>query len=326
MKRKRLSNRVLVRATILLLTVILVPFAVSRMMSPWRCVTIYSSGPTEIRADRSIPTAMRVASFNIAHGRGTATSNWNGGDHDVRISRLDQIAALLRKLDADIVILNEVDFDASWSSHTNQARYLANKAGYSHWVEQRNLDFRVLSWTWRFGNAVLSKYPVTDAQLVDLPSFSILETLLAGKKRAVVCDVNAHGLPLQVVAAHLSHRSESLRVQSAEIITSLTRKSTRPTLVAGDMNSTPFGFPNSATDENGRNAIEKLDECGCLRREPSLPGTDDSQFTYHATDPRSVIDWILIPVNWDYAEYQVDPAVLSDHRLVYADILLLDSQ
>ncbi|WP_442505877.1 endonuclease/exonuclease/phosphatase family protein [Novipirellula sp. SH528] len=267
---------------------------------------------------------MRVACFNIAHGRGTATSNWDGGDYHVRISRLDEIAALLRKLDADIVILNEVDFDASWSFRTNQARYLANKSGYSHWVEQRNLDFRVLSWTWRFGNAVLSKYPITDAQLVDLPGFSSFETLLAGKKRSVVCDINLDGLPLRVVAAHLSHRSESLRVQSAEIITSLTGQSTRPILVAGDMNSAPLGFPSSVVDESGGNAIEKFDKCGYFRREPSCRGTDDRQFTYHSNNPRSVIDWILIPVNWDYAQHQVDPTVLSDHRLVYTDIDLSD--
>ena len=95
-----------------------------------------------------------------------ATSNWQGGTLKERETRLTQIADLLRDLDADIVVLNEVDFDSSWSSSTNQARYLAKQAGYPYWAEQRNLDFRILIWKWRFGNAVLSKYPIIEAGVV----------------------------------------------------------------------------------------------------------------------------------------------------------------
>ncbi|MEZ6111516.1 MAG: endonuclease/exonuclease/phosphatase family protein [Pirellulaceae bacterium] len=324
--RLRFSKRVLVRSTIVLLAVFLVPFVASRIMSPWRRVSIHSSSQQDARADGRLPTTVRVACFNIAHGRGTAISNWDGGDYQDRISRLDQIAALLREVDADIVVLNEVDFDASWSYHTNQARFLANKSGYSHWVEQRNLDFRFMFWTWRFGNAVLSRYEITDAQLVDLPSFSALETLLAGKKRSVLCDINVDGLPIRIVAAHLSHRSESLRVLSADIITSIVRESTTPTILAGDMNSTPVDFPGATTDENGNNAIETFDESGYFLREPSRLGVGKDDFTYHSNDPRSVIDWILVPAKWDYAEHNVSRTVLSDHRLVYADVVPTDLQ
>ncbi len=41
---------------------------------------------------------LRVACYNIAHGRGVAVSNWDGGDRAERIARLDQIAELLRRL------------------------------------------------------------------------------------------------------------------------------------------------------------------------------------------------------------------------------------
>lgn len=266
------------------------------------------------------PGSLRVATFNIAHGRGVAASNWQAGTDQERIARLDEIASLLRRIDADIVVLNEVDFDCSWSSHTNQARYLARKAGYRYRAEQRNLDFRVLFWTWRFGNAVLSKYPITDAQIVDLPGYSRLETLLAGKKRALSCEVAAEGGVVRVVGAHLSHRSESLRVKSSGVIVELVKKAKSPTVVAGDLNSTPPDFPEALTDENGQNAIATLDSCGYFRREPNRPGNEDRNLTFHAAEPTLAIDWILIPANWEYRSYTVDPAVLSDHRLVFADL------
>ena len=76
-----------------------------------------------------------------------------GGKPSERSDRLREIADFLIEVDADVVVLNEVDFDASWSGHLNQAEFLASRAKYPYRVEQRNLDFRVLGWTWRFGNA-----------------------------------------------------------------------------------------------------------------------------------------------------------------------------
>ena len=58
---------------------------------------------------------------------------------------MDQIAALLRTINADVVVLNEVDFDSTWTHSVDEARYLAEKAGYPFLAEQRNIDYRVLT-------------------------------------------------------------------------------------------------------------------------------------------------------------------------------------
>lgn len=258
--------------------------------------------------------------FNIAHGRGVADSNWDGHEPTERISRLEEIADLLRTIDADIVVLNEVDFDSSWSHSVNQARFLAEKAGYPHWAEQRNLDFRVLVWTWRFGNAVLSKYPITNARIADMPSYSAWEALLAGKKRGVICDIRVRDDSFRVMGVHLSHRSESVRVRSAAVLVDIATNSELPTFVAGDLNSTPTGFPYSVSDPNGNNAIQTLDESGRFSRFPRIPEVSSDYLTFHSVEPRSIIDWILIPSDWVFSRYTVDAAQLSDHRPVYADM------
>ncbi len=308
------------RAAILLLAFVLVPYVFSRLASPWRCLSIHTT-PGVVSSKSAPPgTQLRIACYNIAHGRGVAVSNWDGGSREERIRRLDQIAELVRTIDADVLVLNEVDFDSSWSYSVNQAQYIAAKAGYPYWAEQRNLDFRILIWKWRFGNAVLSKYPISDARVVDLPGYSTWETVLAGKKRGLICDIEVGDQVLRVVGAHLSHRSESLRVNSAAALVDIATGSRRPTIVAGDLNSTPPGFPESASDSRGNNAIATLDSSGCLQRKPIVTPPTNHDLTYHSVEPSRVIDWILIPPQWRFVQYGVELSHLSDHRPVYADV------
>lgn len=317
--RTKLFRRICLVA-IILLAVVLVPYAFSRIASSWRRISAHSNA--DLPAKISERGVLRVACYNIAHGRGLATSNWRGGRAEERKTRLSQIADLLRDIDADIVVLNEVDFDSSWSSSTNQARFLAKQAGYPYWAEQRNVDFRVLTWKWRFGNAVLSRYPIVQASVVDLPGFSNFETFFGGKKRALSCTVELKGDRVRVVAVHLCHRSEAIRARSAEVITEIASSDTVASIVAGDFNSTPTGFPNSESATALGNAMGILDASALFQRRPEQPSGSPAELTYHSTQPASTIDWILVPRNWHIIEYRVEPSVLSDHRPVVAELSL----
>ena len=307
-------------AVITILAILVVPYVFSRVASPRRCISIHAAAVST--AHNSETGKVRIGCYNIAHGRGLASSNWEGGTSDERQTRLDEIAGLLRTFDADIIVLNEVDFDSSWSLSINQAAHLAENAGYPFWVEQRNLDFRVLVWKWRFGNAILSKHPIVEAGVVDLPGFSSIETILAGKKRSVYCTINVNGKRIRVVGAHLSHRSEALRVRSVDVITQILSSDTVPTVVAGDLNSTPSGFPNSQADAVAGNALDLLDASSLFQRRPEQAPDNSTKLTYHSTQPKSVIDWVLAPKYWQFIDYRVELSALSDHRPVVADLLL----
>ena len=313
-------NRRWLRVVLVALAVLICPYVFSRLASPWRRVSLHASADGEVE---KLPiTQLRVACYNIAHGRGIAVSNWEGGNRDERMTRLDRIADLLRRIDADVVVLNEVDFDCTWSYSVNQARHLAEESGYPYWAEERNLDFRFLAWKWRFGNAVLSRYPITNAEVVDLPGYSAWETVLAGKKRSILCDLRVGDRTVRVIGAHLSHRSESLRVRSAVALVNCATTSTLPTIVAGDLNSTPPGFPESAIDPHGDNAIEIFDHSPRFQRSPMHPPVAAGDLTFHSAEPGSVIDWVLIPPHWRFLQYGVESSQLSDHRPVYADVAL----
>lgn len=311
----------MIRSVLIAIGLLLVPYALSRLLSPWRTVTRHEI-PVPNPAPPATSNVLRIASYNIAHGRGNgaASENWTGESRVQRLNRLRDIAAVIRSMDADAVVLNEVDFDSSWSHGLNQARELATMSGYQHWVEQRNLDFRVLFWKWRFGNAILSKYPITNADVIDLPGYAKLETVLAGKKRGVACDIQWNDQLIRVASVHLSHRSEHLRVKSAERLSAMATNTSIPFFVVGDLNSTPPGFPGSMTNAENRNAIAVLDESGQFRRVPaSVP--DKKGMTFHSLNPQRVIDWILIPQDWEFQSYEVTLSDLSDHRPLLVTVL-----
>ena len=226
--------------------ILFVPYLVSRALAPQRQISVreisgvHAAVPTSEK-DEAAKT-IRVAAYNIAHGRGLSDeTNWT--EKSDLTNRLDQIASVLRDLDADVVILNEVDFDSSWSHHIDQAQYLAERACFRFVAQQRNLDFRVLGWTWRFGNAILSKFPIDRARLIKLPAFAQWESMLAGQKDAMACDVVVNGQSVRVVAAHLSPRNEAIRVSSCRAIMADAEQTDLPVIVLGDFNSTPSGFP-----------------------------------------------------------------------------------
>ena len=323
-KRKRRWRRFF---TILFcfLLVVFVPYMWSRVASSWREITIHQTSRSSAAVEsqdkvESQDRNLRILSYNIAHGRGLANSNWGGGNAEQRERRLDELAELLKTLEADIVVLNEVDFETSWSYGVNQAQCLAEKAGYEYRVEQRNIDFRFLFWTCRFGNAVLSKYPIRDAKVIDLPAYAEWEDLLVGKKKAVFCQVETTHQTVGVIGAHLSHRSETLRAQSAEYIVKLLDDAQQPVFLAGDLNSTPSGFPESKQGSNNKNAIEVFDASGKLQRTPMEAPLEDEQLTFHADAPQNIIDWVLIPNGWSYTDYHVELSTLSDHRPVLVEV------
>lgn len=287
------------------------------MVSSYQVSTSVRDTPSEATAP------LRVVCYNIAHGRGLAQDNWSGGTPDERIQRLTEITELLKSLDADVVVLNEVDFDASWSNRVNQAEFLAEASGYRYVAEQRNLDFRMFWRTWKFGNAVLSRHPITYSEVIDFPGYSNAETLLAGKKRGLACTVDVDGRAVRILAVHLSHRSEALRSRSADLLIAPTDL---PTILAGDLNSTPTGFPRSKTSVDHGNAIDKIDASGVFTRRPTDPPTDPAEFTFHAEEPINVIDWIMITKDLAFADYRVIDSVLSDHRPIVADLVFTPEQ
>ena len=319
---RRISNRY-IRCLLGLagLTVMfcLVWFFANRALSPFGAIKIRSvetSGSGAV----SFNGRLRVVTFNIAHGRGLARSNWQLGGKEAQLNRLNQIAALLRDERADIVVLNEVDFDAIWSSSVNQARYIAEKAGFPFLAEQRNFDMAIPFISLRWGNAILSKHPIKNPRGVNFAAYANWERILAGHKKGLLCEIQlSEGSITRLLGLHLDSRSESTRLLAAEQIEKIRAESKTPLIVAGDMNSGPVGFPGVGLTPDGQTSMSYLLARGAYRTAPlTEPGPDD--YTFPAANPTKVIDWILVTQEWEIISRTVLFRLFSDHNAVLMEI------
>jgi endonuclease/exonuclease/phosphatase family metal-dependent hydrolase len=143
-----------------------------------------------------------------------------------------RVAAVLREIDADIIGLQEVDARARGERNLDQWAYLSEATGMHAIVGANVLDHRG-----RFGNAILTRWPVLGTQLHDLsvpglePRGAIDADLAIGERR------------LRVVATHFGLRDAERRLQTARLLDALAEdeeESDQPRpdaiLVMGDLN------------------------------------------------------------------------------------------
>lgn len=248
--------------------------------------------------------SLTVAAYNIAHARGLAGTNWAGE----RDARLTDIADLVASWDADVVVLNEVDLDATWSGRTNQAGVLAERAGYTYRAEQSNYDLWLPGLRIRFGNA----------QPIDYPAVSGWESAAFGRKRGLVCTLDlGTGRRVRVVAVHWDTRDAAVRAGSAEAIAALAGDGGPPLIAAGDFNS-------SLLDDSASSAeVARLTEPGTLTWTADTPA-DPAPASFPSASPTRLIDYILAQPPLAVTSFRVVDSQLSDHRPVVAEVVWPD--
>ncbi len=311
---KKLWQRKWWLAILILLLLVFGPYLFSRAMSGMRDVRVFENASGAEGDFKN--SQLKIVAYNIAHGRGATDSNMEEPAADKR-KRISHIASWLKQQDADIVVLNEVDFSATWSDHQNQGAAIAKEAGYQYWVEQRNMDFRLLYGSWKFGNVILSKFPIDDAHLVEFPEPNRWERWACGIKQGVVCTIRlSESKKIRVFGVHTDFRNEAIRVKSVKAMLDEIKTSDIPLIAAGDFNSTPTRLPcsNRAPDES--NAMETLEAADYFAALPI--DTEQPKLTFSSQRPHTTIDWILIPKAYRYKFYDVPASDLSDHLPVVA--------
>jgi endonuclease/exonuclease/phosphatase family metal-dependent hydrolase len=260
--------------------------------------------------------ALKVGAYNIAHGRGgnSGESNWNREIRKEEETYLSKIAAQIAEADLDIVILNEVDFNASWSGNRNQARFIAEKVGLPHVVELKNIDIVLPFLKLQFGNAILSKWPLQEVQVIELPPVKQWEVLLAGKKNALEAKVNFQGREISIVAIHFETRDKAVRMASVGILLERIKKSNTPYLLLGDF--------NSRRSESGKptTAVEKLIAIGGFKNDV----VTETWKTFPSESPQNGIDWILTNAPLKTSNSTIIHSPLSDHLMITSEVSFTD--
>ena len=145
-------------------------------------------------------------------------------------TQLNEIAAELKQIDADIVGLQEVDWNTTRSGAGNQAEMLAKAAGYPYWAFTKLMDHQ----GGQYGMGILSRYPIKES--TDTTYQVIAEGDHPRKFGRHVLDVN--GKELVFYNTHMTLGTEA--VNGVEVKQVTTKMSYDPyAVLVGDFNMKP---------------------------------------------------------------------------------------
>ena len=159
-------------------------------------------------------TGFRVASYNIHAAVGS------DGVYDP-----ERILAVIRETGADVVGLQEVAARPRQTGVSDQFRYFEAETGF-----QAVAGPNIRHGQSRFGNALLSRWPLRDIRRTDI---SVAPHEPRGLIEAVL---DVRGRPLRVIVTHLGLRRAERRRQLDAMGAAIDRDPTVPTLAMGDLN------------------------------------------------------------------------------------------
>jgi endonuclease/exonuclease/phosphatase family metal-dependent hydrolase len=269
-----------------------------------------------------LDTRLRVATWNLW---------WRFGPWE---DRRPAIAATLARLDADVLCLQEVWDDGT----TCFAEELAEGLGYHHAYGAR-LDIDGV----RFGNAVLSRWPIVHQEVLALPADPDVEEL----RTCVRADIDGPRGALQVFSTHLNWRfdqSATRQEQVRSICTFIDGSRPEggrafPPILCGDFNADPDSDEIRMLNGRAATPVPKLvfHDAWEVAGHPSSSSDDGTTWSnrnpYAALDlePDRRIDYVL--VGWPKAGGaghvtscqvegldEVDGIVPSDHLAVVAEL------
>lgn len=280
------------------------------------------------------PSVVKILTWNLGflYGQGSEGPGYEHREIDFYKRNLEQLAKEILEAQADIVCLQEIDFESSRSHDINQAQYIAIKAGYPYVAEAVSWDANYIPFPYwpltnnfgrmKSGGAVLSKYPILDnnVHLLSKPAsqpwwynlfylhryFQKVTVELGDKKFSIV---NLHLEAFDKVDRNEQTKKLVSRVLSEKI-----------DFVAGDFNMVPPSATKrskffNADDYENDPTYETLLKSNLLEVIPDdiYAKAESQYFTFPAWAPDRRLDYIWYKPELKMMKAEVLPSALSDH-------------
>jgi endonuclease/exonuclease/phosphatase family metal-dependent hydrolase len=255
---------------------------------------------------------IRLLTFNIAHARGAMPVH-QGLRSVARIrANLGKIAALIRRLDPDIVALQEIDENSRWSGSFDHLAFLREHTGLAHGVHGVH-NRRAGRYHLNYGNAFLSRWPVHHHDTVPFGRGTV------GEKGFLFVEIDTPAGRLPLVNLHLNHRSRAQRLrQAAHLMRYLDEQHAHrsahwcaPALVCGDFNNASHRPDATAT------LLGWFEQTNNYTLLPKRGGR-----TFPSAWPALALDYVFLPGQCAEPRAEVVRCYLSDHRPVLVEFTL----
>ncbi len=258
----------------------------------------------EVREDEAVPAAtetgstLRLATLNLAHGRGTGRFQLFQRPEELR-AHLEVAGRLLAHHRLDAVALQEVDAASWWSGDFDHLQTLSHRAGMRWSVHGAHVDGAGLG----YGTAVASRHPLVRP---------LVHTFAASPpsppKGFTLAVLQAPGWPaIDLVSVHLDFFSPAARASQLDEIAAVLADRHGPLVIMGDLNG---GWQGPA-----RLLADALD------LEAWAP--EEELVTFPKLGVR--LDWVLAGRGVQLVSHEVLPDAVSDHRAIVVELRLAGS-
>lgn len=257
LKRKSMRLITLLFSLTATILVLFLWWAVGKSLPKEAKLTVHSKAdPTEFPSK----STLTFATYNVGHGQGVKAHATDWVDEDVTRLKLDELTKVLRTMDADLVLLQEVDLDSNRSHRINQAQTLLEKTDYPYWAcailwDENYLPFPLWPVGHQLGeiksaNCILSRYPLGEHRrlVFDKPESNPFWYNWGYLDRGIqFVDVTVGKKRIFVANLHLeAYDPDTRQKQAREMIRWLSQVED-PLVIGGDFNS----LPPEATEKNG---------------------------------------------------------------------------
>jgi len=210
---------------------------------------------------------------------------------------LDRLVDAIKREDPDVLALNEVDMGALKTSFVDIASYFAHKLNMYYYYGY--------SFYKHYGNALLSKYPIINAEIIELP----LIVTSAEPRSLIKAKMEINSSFWTVYVTHLSTKSADRLAQVPFIVNQINQETFERTVWMGDFNFEPtdteYGLINSTTPLNF------TDTYSYLNSDPGYTGHFNDDFV-----PQKRIDYIMCSPDIIPTLSDVACSIASDHCAV----------
>ncbi len=242
-----------------------------------------------------------IITYNIGYLSGMSNNLPVEKPRSLFDQNLNKVIYELKKTDADILALQEIDYDSKRSYHIDQQKELG-KLGYTYAGRNINWDKKYVPFPYYpfsvhfgkilSGQSILSKYPILELERIELKrnaSNPFYYDSFYIDRLAQVAKIRINNKTLILINVHLeAYHKETRKLQMQQVKNLYNKYSKKfPTILLGDFNS------DIHFDDAGINIIMKIPETGCAAFDPSV-----RKNTFSSESPSERLDYIFYNKNY----------------------------